>query len=105
MAPTILLFWITLAFPHWTSALMEKRKVACTTRNTMIFSDTKFVYGRALAQVAGTAVMRMADAELLPYEFQDVSDTMHRYVNDLEKQAKQTRQKIEERRRERDDGV
>lgn len=69
------------------------------------FSDTKFVYGRALAQVAGIAVMRMADAEMLPYEFKDVADTMHRYVKDLEKQAKQTRQEIEERKRERDDGV
>src|SRR5467141_2255775 len=31
------------------------------------FSDTDFVYGRALAQTGGTAVMRLADAELLPF--------------------------------------
>src|SRR5438309_1950852 len=30
------------------------------------FDDTSFVYGRALAQTMGTAVMRLADAELLP---------------------------------------
>ncbi|MCM3878636.1 MAG: M28 family peptidase, partial [Vicinamibacterales bacterium] len=33
------------------------------------FSDTDFTYGRALAQTAGTAVLRFADADLLPYEF------------------------------------
>ena len=32
------------------------------------FSDTSFVYGRALAQTAGTAVMRLADADLLPFD-------------------------------------
>lgn len=69
------------------------------------FSDTKFVYGRALAQVAGTAVMRMADAEILPYEFTDVADTIHLYVNDLKKQITQTRQTIEENNREIHEGV
>ena len=29
------------------------------------FSDTEFVYGRALAQTVGTAVLRMADAEVV----------------------------------------
>src|SRR5947199_5351807 len=33
------------------------------------FSDTDFVYGRALAQAGSTAVMRLADADLLPFEF------------------------------------
>src|SRR6267143_5708011 len=33
------------------------------------FSDTDFVYGRALAQTGGTAMMRLADADLLPFEF------------------------------------
>ena len=43
------------------------------------FADTNFVYGRALAQTAGTAVMRLADAELLPYDFDDFTDTVRRY--------------------------
>ncbi|HKS95326.1 MAG TPA: M28 family metallopeptidase, partial [Terriglobia bacterium] len=47
------------------------------------FSDTDFVYGRALAQTVGTAVMRLADAELLPYDFTDLSDTVHKYVGEL----------------------
>src|SRR6202030_4318563 len=29
------------------------------------FSDTNFVYGRALAQTGGTIVLRLADADLL----------------------------------------
>jgi N-acetylated-alpha-linked acidic dipeptidase len=69
------------------------------------FSDTKFAYGRALAQVAGTAVMRMADAEMLPYEFTDVADTMHKYVDDLKKQMTNTRQQVQEKSLQLQEGV
>ena len=48
------------------------------------FGDTDFVYGRALAQVSGTALMRMADAELLPFEFRDFADTVHTYLGEPE---------------------
>src|SRR5207302_4207656 len=40
------------------------------------FSDTEFVYERALAQTGGTAMMRLADADLLPFEFGDFADTI-----------------------------
>ena len=40
------------------------------------FSDTEFVYGRALAQTVGTSVMRLADAEVLPFDFVDFADTV-----------------------------
>ena len=43
------------------------------------FSDTDFVYGRALSQTVGTAVMRLADADLLPFEFTDLADTIRLY--------------------------
>ena len=33
------------------------------------FADGDFVYGRALAQTAGTAIMRVADSDLLPYDY------------------------------------
>src|SRR5206468_2453422 len=33
------------------------------------FSDRDFVYGRGLAQAAGSAVMRLADADVLPLGF------------------------------------
>jgi N-acetylated-alpha-linked acidic dipeptidase len=37
------------------------------------FSDTDFSYGRALSQTAGTTVMRLADSDLLPYDFTGLS--------------------------------
>jgi len=43
------------------------------------FSDTDFVYGRALAQTIGTMVLRFADADVLPYDFTDFADTVHKY--------------------------
>jgi N-acetylated-alpha-linked acidic dipeptidase len=69
------------------------------------FSDTNFVYGRALAQTAGVAVMRLADAELLPYDFSNLSDTVSGYVDQLQKLAQRERRIIIERNREIDEGV
>ena len=48
------------------------------------FSDTSFVYGRALAQVVGTAVMRLADADVLPFVFENLANTTKRYEADLQ---------------------
>src|SRR5437660_3766164 len=69
------------------------------------FSDTDFVYGRALAQTAGTAVMRMADADLLPFEFNNFSDTMQTYVKELKTLAQKSRDEIIERNHELEEGV
>jgi N-acetylated-alpha-linked acidic dipeptidase len=69
------------------------------------FSDTEFVYGRALAQTAGTAIMRMADADLLPFEFGNFSDTMQSYVKELKTLAQKSRDEIVERNRQLDEGV
>ena len=33
------------------------------------FLDTDFSYGRALAQTGGTTMMRLADADVIPFEF------------------------------------
>jgi N-acetylated-alpha-linked acidic dipeptidase len=48
------------------------------------FSDTSFVYGRALAQTMGTAVLRLANAELLPYRFENLATTVKQYVKELQ---------------------
>ncbi len=69
------------------------------------FSDTTFVYGRALAQTVGTAVLRLADADLLPFDFDDFTDTMRRYVTEVENLARQRRDQIIERNREIDEGM
>ncbi|HCV43770.1 MAG TPA: folate hydrolase, partial [Bacteroidetes bacterium] len=47
------------------------------------FSDTSFVYGRAAAQTFGTAVMRFSDAELLPFDFTNLAETIRKYVDEL----------------------
>ncbi|MGD0498768.1 MAG: transferrin receptor-like dimerization domain-containing protein [Bryobacteraceae bacterium] len=69
------------------------------------FSDTDFAYGRALAQTAGEAVMRLAGADLLPFDFDDFADTVKRYVTEVEKLARDKRDQIIERNREIDEGV
>ena len=69
------------------------------------FADKDFVYGRALAQTAGTAVMRLADAELLPYDFDNFTDTIHRYIDEVQKLAKDERDQIIERNTRIDEGL
>jgi N-acetylated-alpha-linked acidic dipeptidase len=69
------------------------------------FADTNFVYGRALAQTAGTAVMRLADAELLPFDFDDFTDTIRRYIDEVQRLAKEKRDQIVERNRQIDEGL
>jgi N-acetylated-alpha-linked acidic dipeptidase len=69
------------------------------------FSDTKFVYGRALAQLAGSAVMRMADADVIPYSFGDASDTVARYVKEVETLLKTEQDKSKEMSTQMDEGV
>jgi len=69
------------------------------------FSDTTFVYGRALAQTGGTAMMRLADADLLPFEFGDFAETMQTYVRELKDLSKKMQDEIRERNREIDEGV
>jgi N-acetylated-alpha-linked acidic dipeptidase len=69
------------------------------------FSDTSFVYGRALAQTAGTAVMRLADAELLPFDFSNFADTIHRYTDDMKKLLKTRQDEARELNKELEEGV
>ena len=69
------------------------------------FSDTRFVYGRALAQLAGTAVIRMAGADLLPFDFDDFTETVRRYIDEVQKLARDRRDQAIERNRLIDDGV
>jgi N-acetylated-alpha-linked acidic dipeptidase len=69
------------------------------------FSDTDFSYGRALAETAGLAVLRLADAEILPFDFADFTDTVQRYVDEIQKLAQTQRAEIVERNREIEEGV
>jgi N-acetylated-alpha-linked acidic dipeptidase len=69
------------------------------------FSDTKFVYGRALAQLAGTAIMRMADADVIPLSFGDSAETISRYVAELKRLLKGEQDQTQERNQELNEGV
>jgi N-acetylated-alpha-linked acidic dipeptidase len=69
------------------------------------FSDKDFIYGRALAQTAGLVVLRLADAEVLPFEFSGFADTMREYLKDLKKLLEKKREEIAERNRQLEDGV
>ena len=69
------------------------------------FADTDFVYGRALSQTAGTAVLRLADADLLPFEFTDLADTIHLYLKQLKSLADNQRGELTEQNREIDEGL
>ncbi|HKS75532.1 MAG TPA: transferrin receptor-like dimerization domain-containing protein [Terriglobales bacterium] len=69
------------------------------------FVDTDFVYGRALAQTGGTAVMRLADAELIPFDYAGQADTLDRYEKELEKLLKEKQDEITERNLELKEGV
>ena len=70
-----------------------------------LFSDTNFSYGKALAQTAGTAVMRLGGAEILPLQFTNLAGTVHTYLSELKKLAVDQRAEIEERNRQIDEGV
>ncbi|MCZ6916704.1 MAG: M28 family peptidase [Gemmatimonadetes bacterium] len=47
------------------------------------FIDPTFEYGIALAQTAGRAVLRLAEAELLPWDFTAFATTITRYADEV----------------------
>jgi N-acetylated-alpha-linked acidic dipeptidase len=69
------------------------------------FQDTDFVYGRALAQTAGTMMMRLADADVIPFQFADLADTVRTYVSGVKRLTDTMRAEIKERNTEIADGV
>jgi N-acetylated-alpha-linked acidic dipeptidase len=69
------------------------------------FSDTSFVYGQALAQTVGTAIMRLADAEVLPIQFNGLADNLRRYGDEVARLVEDRRETVSERNRQLDEGV
>jgi N-acetylated-alpha-linked acidic dipeptidase len=64
------------------------------------FNDPGLVYGRALAQMVGTAVIRLADADVLPFEFTNLADTVQVYVREVQGLLRQRQDEIRERNRQ-----
>jgi N-acetylated-alpha-linked acidic dipeptidase len=69
------------------------------------FQDRDFVYGRALAQTVGTAVIRLADADRLPFDFTSLADTVAVYVKELQDLLKTMQDEARERARQLDEGL
>jgi N-acetylated-alpha-linked acidic dipeptidase len=47
------------------------------------FKDPTFVYGVALSKTAGHAILRMADADLLPFDFRSLQATIEKYAKEV----------------------
>ena len=55
------------------------------------FSDTDFAYGAALSRTIGTAILRLANADILPFEFTATATTLGTYVDEINKLRKETK--------------
>ncbi|HEX5410350.1 MAG TPA: M28 family metallopeptidase [Terriglobia bacterium] len=69
------------------------------------FDDIKFIYGRAMAQTVGTTVMRLADADILPLDYSELTDTVRSYVNELKELLRRQQAESKELNTEIQEGV
>jgi N-acetylated-alpha-linked acidic dipeptidase len=69
------------------------------------FGDYDYVYGRALAQAAGLTVLRMADADIMPYEFEGLSHTVAQYIEEVKALLQTRRKEAEDIKQNLDQGV
>ena len=63
------------------------------------FVDPDFEYGVTLAKTAGRAILRFADADVLPYEFLGLSEKVDSYLKELVKLTENIREANEEKKR------
>ncbi len=69
------------------------------------FADIDFVYGRALAQTAGTAMMRLANADVIPVDYSPQAEAIGKYETELEKILKDKQEEFTERNLQLKEGV
>lgn len=69
------------------------------------FADTDFSYGRTLAQTAGTTVLRIADANILPFQFTNFAETIRQYVDELKRLLSGMQEQFKERNLQIAEGV
>jgi N-acetylated-alpha-linked acidic dipeptidase len=69
------------------------------------FGDPKFEYEVAEAKTNGRAVLRLADAEILPFDFDRSAAVIARYADEVAKLADDMRKEAEERDRRLDDKI
>jgi N-acetylated-alpha-linked acidic dipeptidase len=61
----------------------EYHSIYDTYENYSRFKDPGFEYGLVLAKVGGHAALRLADADVLPFDFRSLSKTINGYVTEL----------------------
>ena len=61
--------------------------------NYVRFKDGEFLYGKALAQTAGRAIIRFANADVLPFDFDNFSNTVNMYATEVKKELENVRSK------------
>jgi N-acetylated-alpha-linked acidic dipeptidase len=69
------------------------------------YGDPGFAYGIALAQYCGRLTLRLADAEVLPFDFRGASQTYERYLGELIKLADDLRKSTVDTNRHIADGL
>lgn len=69
------------------------------------FVDPDFVYGVTLAQTGARIILRLAQADILPFEFTGLADNVARYADEVRELADSMRKETEEQSREIADGT
>ena len=59
------------------------------------FSDGNFADGKALSQYTATALLRLGDSSILPFEFGHFAKTVRSYLEDIQKEAQSSGQKLD----------
>ena len=59
------------------------------------FSDSDRAYGRALTQVMTTSILRLADAPVLPFDYETLAGSVSRWVEEIRKQLPRGRPRVD----------
>jgi len=68
-------------------------------------ADQDFAYERSMAQTAGSILLRIADADLLPFDYAPQAEAIAKYESELEKLLKDKQEEITERNTEIQEGA
>jgi N-acetylated-alpha-linked acidic dipeptidase len=59
------------------------------------FSDGNFADGKVLSQYTATALLRLGDSSILPFEFGHFATTVRGYLDDIQKEAQRSGRKLD----------
>jgi N-acetylated-alpha-linked acidic dipeptidase len=69
------------------------------------FSDPGFAYGAALSEAGGRMMLRLGEAEILPFDFSGMAEALAGYLDEVENIADARRRQVERRNAAIEDGV